>query len=57
VRQPQAACRRALAIQAFSYRSVESILKTGLDSQPPPISQSQVQLRRHQNLRGPAYYR
>jgi len=32
----EAACRRAVAIQAFSYRSVESILKNGLDSVPLP---------------------
>ncbi len=30
----EAASTRALAVQAFSFRSVESILKTGLDRQP-----------------------
>ena len=53
----EAACRRALAIQAFSYRSVESILKSGLDAQPLPASQPRLPVRRHDNLRGPAYYR
>lgn len=53
----EAACRRALAIHSCSYRSVESILKTGLDSQPPPMSPSTAVIRRHPNLRGPTYYR
>ena len=30
----EAACARALAVRALSYRSVESILRHGLDSQP-----------------------
>jgi len=51
----EAACLRALAVQAFSYRSVESILKTGLDRQPLPSSTPSV-IRRHDNVRGSAYY-
>ena len=48
------ACRRALAIQSPSYRSVKSILKNGLDQgpldppAPPPIE--------HGNVRGADYY-
>ena len=53
----EAACRRALAIQAYSYRSVESILKSGLDGQPLPAAPPRLPVRRHDNLRGPAYYR
>ncbi len=53
----EAACRRALALQAYSYRSVESILKSGLDAQPLPASPPRLPVRRHDNLRGPAYYR
>ena len=52
----EAACERALGAGALSYRSVESILRHGLDSQPlsaPPARQH----RRHPNLRGPSYYR
>jgi transposase len=52
----EAACRRALALQSFSYRSVKSILESGLEqkslsspaSGPPPIE--------HENLRGADYY-
>jgi transposase len=53
----EAACQRALAVRAFSYRSVESILKTGLDRQPLPPDRPVRVHRRHHNLRGPDYYR
>ena len=54
----EAACARALERRALSYRSVESILKTGLDRQtlmtadltnpkPSPV---------HPNIRGKEYY-
>ena len=32
----EAACTRALAVRSYSYRSVESILRTGLDKKPLP---------------------
>lgn len=51
-----AACERALAIRAVSYRSVDSILKNGLDRvsveakpEQPPVA--------HENVRGADYYR
>ncbi len=50
------ACTRALLFNAFSYRSVESILKKGLDatilepsSESPPVD--------HANIRGEKYYK
>lgn len=53
----EAACARALASRACSYRSVKSILETNLDSQPlqesPTCSAHQLM---HANVRGPAYY-
>jgi hypothetical protein len=52
----EAACARALALRATSYKSVQSILRTGLDGQPlppPPATRPPV---RHLHLRGPAYY-
>jgi transposase len=51
------ACGRALIIKSFSYKSVKSILKNGLDQQPllfdlaentPPVT--------HDNIRGKHYY-
>lgn len=53
----EAACARALRIKAYSFKSVESILKNGLDQQPlfldqpenaPPLA--------HHNIRGKHYY-
>ena len=52
----EAACKRALAIQALSYRSVESILKNGLDSQPLPDQSALRPHPDHANLRGANYY-
>jgi len=52
----EAACARALAIHSARYRSVQSILKTGLDRQPLPTSAQEPPPRDHTNLRGPTYY-
>ena len=52
----EAACARALAVRSYSYRSVESILRTGLDrkplEEPAPVRTHPS----HDNLRGPDYY-
>jgi len=54
----EAACRRALALEVCTYRSIASILKTKMDQQPlsgegeadtPVVS-------RHANIRGESYY-
>ncbi len=53
----EAACKRALAARAHSYRSVESILRTGLDKTPLPAEAAPVPAHPdHDNLRGPGYY-
>jgi transposase len=54
----EAACARALAIDAPSYRSVDSILRHNLDRQPLPSPSPTLSLprREHANVRGPAYY-
>jgi transposase len=54
----EAACARALAIDAPTYRSVEAILRAGLDRQPLPAPSPTLSLprREHANVRGPAYY-
>ena len=52
-----AACRRALVIGAHSYRSVQSILKAGLDKQPLVDADTDVPLPGpHGNIRGEDYY-
>jgi hypothetical protein len=52
----EAACARALAIRGHSYRSVESILKAGLDGLPLPGAEPVVSIGLHANVRGPTYY-
>ena len=52
----EAACRRALTIGACSYKSIESILKNGLDRTPLPVSLPAAVAPRHANIRGPEYY-
>jgi len=51
----EAACARALSIKSQTYGSVSSILKSGLDRQPPakPV---QTTLPLHDNVRGADYY-
>ena len=53
----EAAAARALAIRALSYRSVESILKGGLDGLPLPGSEPvTTTIGDHANVRGAGYY-
>jgi transposase len=52
----EAACTRALAIRSPTYRSVASILKTGLDRQPALFPNAAPALPAHENVRGPDYY-
>jgi transposase len=49
-----AACERALTINALSYSSVSTILKSGLDQAPPvePVKPAPP----HSNIRGSSYY-
>jgi hypothetical protein len=53
----EAACRRALQVDAASYRSVRSILQMGLDRQEAPVAEAAAALPQvHENLRGASYY-
>jgi transposase len=52
----EAACRRALTLGACSYKSIESILKKGLDRHPVPEQPAATTASRHANIRGPQYY-
>ncbi len=52
------AATRALGLRSYSYRSVESILKNGLDQQELPTEEAeQRSLPHHDNVRGADYYR
>jgi transposase len=52
----EAACRRALALGTCHYRSLESILKHGLDRNTLPEAPPQRLPTEHDNVRGPGYY-
>ena len=52
----EAACARAFAAGARSYRHVDSILKNGLDSMPLPDRRSAAPPITHENIRGAGYY-
>jgi len=52
----EAACKRALAIGGTSYKSVKSILETGLDKKPLPEPRIAAQKITHSNIRGSEYY-
>lgn len=52
----EAACDRALRIQALSYRSVKSILQSGLDQAPLPEQAVLCLPQHHEHVRGRAYY-
>ena len=52
----EAACARAHAIGSVSYKSISSILATGMDSQPLPVSVQPRLPLEHGNIRGPDYY-
>ena len=51
----EAACQRALKLNTYSYKSIESILKHGLDGQPLPETNDAPTVR-HGNVRGADYY-
>ncbi len=53
----EAACARALAAGARSYRHVDSILKHGLDRAPRPAAPPSTPGLVHEHLRGRDYYR
>jgi hypothetical protein len=62
VARVEAAAARAVAVRAYSARSVASILKKNLDQQPlleseeTAAEQFSLVTRQHQNVHGPQYY-
>ncbi len=54
----EAACARAIVIKGYSYKSVGSILKNGLDQQPLLFGQAPKPTEpvNHANIRGKQYY-
>ena len=53
----EAACQRALRLGACSFKSLQSILKNGLDYQPlPETEEPDNEPIAHPNIRGGEYY-
>ncbi len=52
----EAACRRGISIGSASYRSIASILKTGLDKAFLPDTAPEADPIQHGNIRGRGYY-
>ena len=52
----EAACQRALHFGTHRYRSIESILKNGLDREPLSAPTTSNPIAEHANLRGAEYY-
>jgi transposase len=49
------ACKRALELQAYNYKSVKSLLERSLENLTPTENKNIVSL--HANIRGKSYYR
>jgi transposase len=57
IQRLERACNRALLLEVCSYRSINSMLKTGMDKQALPSSEPDSgRPTLHDNLRGKAYY-
>jgi len=52
----EAACALALTGETMRYKSVKSILETGLDKQPQQAELTQTEPIKHNNIRGGNYY-
>ncbi|MCC7083347.1 MAG: IS21 family transposase [Burkholderiales bacterium] len=52
----EAACARALTVASPTYRSIASILNSGLDRHPLPSASPPTPMPEHDNVRGPTYY-
>jgi transposase len=52
----EAACTRALLLGTYRYKSIESILKHGLDSKPVEVAEDSTLPQHHENVHGSGYY-
>jgi transposase len=52
----EAAAARAIAIGAFSYTSVKSILEKGIEQMELPLFMPEMPTPVHENVRGASYY-
>lgn len=52
----EAACTRALLLGTYRYKSIESILKHGLDCQSVAVAEESTLPQQHENIRGSEYF-
>jgi transposase len=52
----EAACTRALLLGTYRYKSIESILKHGLDCQSVAVVEESTLPQQHENIRGSEYF-
>jgi transposase len=52
----ETACARACVLKVFSYKSIESMLRTGMDKVPIHQPSAAPALPQHRNIRGAGYY-
>lgn len=52
----EAACKRALQVRAYSYKSIRSILEKGLDQVEFNVCEREESVTLHSNIRGSEYY-
>jgi hypothetical protein len=52
----EAACARAMSVRSPRFKTVDAILKSGMDRQPVRAEPTQTSLPLHDNVRGPDYY-
>jgi len=52
----ESACNRAIVTNCVSYKSIKSILKSGLDKQPLLSAESTQDIPEHGNIRGSKYF-
>lgn len=52
----ESAAARAVALGAYSYQSLKSILEKGLDTLPLTQAHTEAPTSLHENVRGPSYY-
>jgi transposase len=56
VERLEVACARACELKTFSYKSLESMLRTGMDKVPPTKPNAPTAPQNHVNIRGARYY-
>ena len=52
----EAACKRGICFQSFTFKSIRSILENNLDNSPLPSKEQTSLPQQHDNIRGAEYF-